>query len=108
VTPVLLHNALADGQAQPGAAVVTRIRRIDLLKLLENALLLVGGDAAALIADGEDEVGVDGWVGGWVDRWAGKVSSLPVRSLMRSSAFSQIVPPGQENLMALLSRLVST
>src|SRR6266849_3638964 len=50
---VLLDDALADRQTQASATFDPRIRRVHLLKPIEDDLELVGGDAAALVGDAE-------------------------------------------------------
>ena len=48
-------DAAADGEAEAGAALVARIGRVDLLEALEDAVELVGRNAAPLILDDEGE-----------------------------------------------------
>ena len=52
-TAVLGDNAAADGEAETGAAHGARVGRVDLLETFEDVFELVGGDAAALVGDGE-------------------------------------------------------
>src|SRR5262249_47575036 len=56
---VAAHSAdqlVADVEAEPGAADATGHVRVDAVELLEDAALLVDGDAEAFVADVEDHV----------------------------------------------------
>src|SRR5271154_6214658 len=69
---VLGDDAAADGEAEAGAAHGAGVGGVDLVEALEDALELVGGDAAALIADLDfGLVGVDA-AGAEVDLGAGR------------------------------------
>ena len=50
---MLLHNAAADRQPKSGATPQTRIRGVDLLEPLEDALQLVWRNAAPTVGDAE-------------------------------------------------------
>src|ERR1700678_3575357 len=50
---VLLNDAAAEGEAKAGAAQSARVRSVALLEALEDALQLLGRDAAALVFHGE-------------------------------------------------------
>jgi len=56
---VLFHNAFADGEAQTCPSPLARVRGIHLLELIEDVVEFVGGDAAPLVLDGDEEMG--GW-----------------------------------------------
>src|SRR5712675_472292 len=46
---VLLDDAAADGEAEAGAALLAGVGGLDLLEAVEDAVELVGGDAAAFV-----------------------------------------------------------
>src|SRR6185295_4778827 len=48
---VRFDDAFADGEAEPGAALLPRRGFLDLEELAEDALEILGGDPLALIAD---------------------------------------------------------
>src|SRR5579872_3648808 len=48
---MLLHDAAADGESEPGAAHGAGIGCVDLFETIEDLLQLVRGDAAALVLD---------------------------------------------------------
>ena len=48
---VALDDAARDGEAETGAADLARVRRLDLLELVEDALAIVGGDGDAVVPD---------------------------------------------------------
>jgi hypothetical protein len=48
-----LGQPLADGEAEAGAAVLARGRRVELAELLEQAVDAIGGDADAGVAHGD-------------------------------------------------------
>ena len=67
---VLLDDAAADGEAEAGAALLARVGGLDLLEAIEDGVEFVGGDAAALVDDLEEDgvaggLGVDADGGGW-------------------------------------------
>ncbi len=59
---VLLDDAAADGEAETGAALLAGVGGLDLLEAVEDAVELVGGDAAAFVDDLEED-GVGGGLG---------------------------------------------
>src|SRR5882757_5495189 len=59
---VLLDDAAADGEAEAGAAFLAGVGGLDLLEAIEDAVELVGGDAAAFVDDFEED-GVGGGLG---------------------------------------------
>src|SRR6266851_10478843 len=60
---VCLHEVLDDRQAEPRAAFLARPAGVDPIKPLKNAGQVIGGDAAAGVADLDDRV-VSGSMGG--------------------------------------------
>ena len=44
-----VDDASADGEAQTGAALIARVRGVDLLEALEDGFELVGRDASTLV-----------------------------------------------------------
>src|SRR5262245_29957196 len=50
---VALDDAARDGQAQARAADLARVRGLDLLELVEDALAIFGGDADAVVPDAQ-------------------------------------------------------
>ena len=52
---VLQDDGAANGQAQAAAAFLTRVRGVYLLEAAEDGLQLVGGDAPAMVDDGEGD-----------------------------------------------------
>ena len=66
-----LGDAAADGQAEPGAALVARVGSVDLLEALEDRLQLVLRNAAPFVAHGHD-VRVVGHAPGDVDGGVGR------------------------------------
>jgi hypothetical protein len=68
VAVVLVDDLATDGEAEAGAALGAGVGGVDLLEALEDELEFIGGDASALVGDGEVEGGgwgVMGKVGGW-------------------------------------------
>ena len=59
---MLLDDAAADGEAEAGAALLAGVGGFDLLEAVEDAVELVGGDAAAFVDDLEED-GVGGGFG---------------------------------------------
>ena len=59
---MLLDDAAADGEAETGAALLAGVGGLDLLEAVEDAVELVGGDAAAFVDDFEED-GVGGGFG---------------------------------------------
>ena len=59
---MLLDDAAADGEAEAGAALLAGVGGLDLLEAIEDAVELVGGDAAAFVDDFEED-GVGGGLG---------------------------------------------
>src|ERR1044071_4321494 len=55
-----LDHALRDREAQSGAALLARVRIIDLLKFAKDLVLILGRDAGAGIAHGQNELPVLG------------------------------------------------
>ena len=67
---VLLDDAAADGEAEAGATFLAGVGWLDLLEAVEDAVELVGGDAAAFVDDFEKDrvggsLGVDTDCGGY-------------------------------------------
>ena len=68
---VLLDDAAADGEAEAGAALLAGIGGLNLLESVEDGVELIGGDAAALVGDFEQD-GVCGGFGMDADGGVGR------------------------------------
>ncbi len=74
---MLLDDAAADGEAETGAALLAGVGGFDLLEAVEDAVELVGGDAAAFVDDFEEN-GVGGGLGVDADggRYGGELDGV--------------------------------